>query len=140
MRERTEGAATMNRLTLLFSLLLAAALHAQTAQVIQLTSEEAAQAKALYAEKAAVEAKIGQLHDHITTKYVTPVLRTWNDAHPYDLCPWFVGFEYSADFKFIVPAQIKPTGCAPEIMWKPSDMTGCIQKGTCITAVGGVPQ
>ena len=129
----------MNRLTLLFSLLLAAALHAQTAQVIQLTSEEAAQAKALYAEKAAIDVKIGQLHDHIMTNHLTRDQKYW-DVQPFWLVPWTNDFEFSTDFKFIVPAQIKPTGCAPEIMWKPSDMIGCIQKGTCITTLGGVPQ
>jgi hypothetical protein len=81
------------------------------AQVIQLTPEEAAQAKALYAEKAAVEAKIGALTAKISEKYL------WETCSVYPGCwtlklDWYWGFEYSTDFRFIVPAQPKGTGCS----------------------------
>jgi hypothetical protein len=109
----------------------AGAVFGQTAQVIELTPNEAKQAATLYAEKAAVEAKIEALRNALTSKYV--MVRTlqvgsakgWVDCGPGGCLPvtrpeWLNGFVYSTDFKFIVPAssltfQIGGAGCTTPI-------------------------
>lgn len=95
----------MNWKPWLYSLILLAAPAAfgQTAQVIQLTPDEAKQAAALYAEKNAVEAKIEALRKSISAAHIHPQSRE-NDVFIFYDPTWVLGFVYSTDFKFIVPA------------------------------------
>jgi hypothetical protein len=97
---------------LLCLLLIAAPMLAQTAKVVELKPEEAAEAKQLHdaadrAKKAADEfdAKIGE-------RYV------WSEgstANSYSLKPgWPYGFEFSDDYRFIVPKPYQaqaPSAC-----------------------------
>ena len=121
-----------NALVFLASLVFVAGCYAQTAQVIQLTPDETKQAAALYAEKAAVEAKIEALRSNIVEAHLmlrgdkAVVLVGYchdNSAVPGDLSCYPMGwgsgqFEYSTDFKFIVPEPPQPyftvngSGCA----------------------------
>jgi hypothetical protein len=71
-------------------------LPAQTAKVIQLPDNLAKQAKALYQEKADVEKKIADLQQQIT------------DAYLKQSSNWSFGFEFSEDFRFIVPKSYTP--------------------------------
>lgn len=102
----------MKRLVTVFaSLVFAGCLQAQTAKVIQLSPEDAAQAKALYAQKADIEKQIAGLEQKITTKYLAKDKSSsfWvfnnQESSPW---PWLNGFEYSDDFKFIVPNKAAP--------------------------------
>jgi hypothetical protein len=129
----------------------------QTAQVIQLTPEEAKQAAALYAEKAAVEAKIEALRVTLNDKYarsVCPAGATcsclFNVGTGYCISDriyksgWENGFIYSSDFKFIVPAPLPstlPQGSGCSTMWLTSPMMhdnvsplapNCVLTGTCV--------
>ena len=101
-----------NALVFLASLVFAVGCYAQTAQVIQLTPDESRQAAALYAQKAEVEAKIAALQTSITEKYTketrTYVFCTSCVTYLGTKTGWEGGFEYSTDFKFIVPAP-QPT-------------------------------
>src|ERR1700761_4934782 len=78
----------------LLAIFLALPLAAQTAKGIQLTPEEAKEAQALYAEQKSVELRMADLHQKIVTKY--------NLGNQNTLFPAF-DFEYSTDFKYIVP-------------------------------------
>ena len=93
----------MKRLVALFaSLVFAGCLQAQTAKVIQLSPEDAAKAKALYAQKADIEKQIDDLQQKITATYLAKnkeIQESWG-WYPW---PWLNGFEFSDDFKFIVP-------------------------------------
>lgn len=116
---------------LLSAVFLAATLHAQTAKVIQLSPEDAAQAKSLHEQKEALDKKIADLqqkiHDNylsVEVQYPTTACIAFNRAEtciPRKPTPaeekaarglgpkkgWESGkFEYSDDFKFIVPAPL----------------------------------
>jgi hypothetical protein len=76
---------------------------AQTAQVIQLSPEEALRAKSLYDQKTSIDKQIEYLQAEIADKYIENKNLT--------LQGWMWGFEYSTDFKFIVP--LKPNQNSP---------------------------
>lgn len=99
----TKKFALISTLLLVLFLLSPLLLPAQTAKVIQLSPEDAKQAQNLYAEKAEVEAKIADLQNKIKVEYLSEYQESFGS---YTLPGWELGFEYSTDFKFIVP---KPT-------------------------------
>jgi hypothetical protein len=89
--------------------LAASPLFGQTAKVIALSPEDAAQAKALFTQKAEIEKKIKHLEDAVHDKYlITPhhgpsgLYGTYKEG-------WSAGFDYSEDFKFIVPKVYVPS-------------------------------
>jgi hypothetical protein len=67
-------------------LALPMAMPAQSAKVVALSDADAKLAKSLYEQKAAVEAKIDALNKRI-----------------HEQSKWTMDFEYSEDFRFIVP-------------------------------------
>ena len=81
-------------------------LPGQTAKVIQLSPEDAKQAATLYAKKADIEKQIDALHVEITQKYISKE-QGWL---VFSSNPWSNGFEYSDDFKFIVPKGANQSG------------------------------
>jgi hypothetical protein len=106
------------KLTLLSVLLLAATtLHAQTAKVIQLNPEDAALAKSLHEQKEALDKKIADFDDGVRKHYLLETKKEGNiltfafcSNGP---CPtykqgWSGGFEFSDDYKFIVPTPLRP--------------------------------
>jgi hypothetical protein len=89
-------------------------LPAQTAQVIQLSSTDSDTAQSLYAEKASVEKQIASLEQKIKKSYLTPAVTGGYSFCVNKYCTstrgyWDNGFEYSSDFKFIVPKPAPPT-------------------------------
>lgn len=88
-------------------ILLTGSLYAQTAKVIQLTPEDANEAKLLYKQKAEVEQKIEDLENKIHGFYL--IIHSRDISHGQYAVPkpgWGTGtFEYSEDYKFIVPKQ-----------------------------------
>jgi hypothetical protein len=117
---------------------LSLTIHAQTAKVIALSPEDAAQAKSLYEQKAALEKKIADFQAKIDDKY-TMVYHDYPTSACIQLCPngvcpktpctdfpkvseedkkrahvrehefgWVGGFEFSDDYKFIVPKPYTP--------------------------------
>ena len=98
----------------------------QTAKVVALTPEDAAKAKALYAEQARVEENIAQLRDRISMVYLDP--------------GWFTGFEFSEDFKYIVPASQPLPSVTNGYTWPicyGTGVTGSITNGGGITTFNG---
>lgn len=98
----------------------------QTAKVIALSPADAAEAKSLYAQRDAIEKKIADLHVKIEHAYV---ILAQPPEHPDWVMNWKPGwgggFQFSEDFKFIVPlyphSDISPSiGCGG-INW-----SGCI--------------
>lgn len=112
----------------------AAICHPQTAKVIVLSPADAAEAKRLYAEKANVEKKIAELQARIRDAYIgVPVIQEGNPKRY--VCPkdsdstviwgptggpvrcerngWNYGFEYSDDFKYIVPVPLVTSQSSP---------------------------
>ncbi|KAA6459640.1 hypothetical protein DYQ86_16100 [Acidobacteria bacterium AB60] len=69
---------------------------AQNAKVIELAPAEGSRAKALYEQRAHIEREIEDLTDDITAKYLRPEGRLRDG--------WPSSFEFSEDFRFIVPA------------------------------------
>jgi hypothetical protein len=131
-----------------FLLILALPLHAQTAKVIQLSPADAAEAKALHAQRDAINKKIDDLQKKITDKYLSvekpgsgnflsysgPVRlcminagcppetpeekkrteeadKKWRESenlkHHLERIPGWDDFQFSEDFKFIVPVEKK---------------------------------
>lgn len=98
-------------------LLLAVSAQAQTAQVIQLSPADAKQAKALHDELATIKARVESFDEGIARKYsgkecvslhvagaVVPCTKTDEKAYMIGVSPgWENGFEYSEDYRFIVP-------------------------------------
>ena len=91
---------------------------AQTAKVLQLTPDEAKQAKTLYDQQAALEKQIADFHDAITKKYLheknvagydPKTFAGWLYTEGQSKPGWFNGFEYSEDFQFIVPKSYTPS-------------------------------
>jgi hypothetical protein len=115
---------------ILITMFLTVTSFAQTAKVIQLSPEDAAEAKSLYEQKAAIEQKIEAMEEKVATDYLED--KTKPAAYRYcvkfvgDTCVqggpkdvhyprrdgWESGFEFSVDFKFIVPkkADALPSG------------------------------
>jgi hypothetical protein len=83
---------------LILALLLAPALYAQTAQVIVLSPAEAKASADLYAQKAEIDAKISAFKRALEDKYIVPLCASGRCGSV-----WFNGFEFSTDFKAIVP-------------------------------------
>lgn len=83
---------------------------AQTAKVVQLSPEDAKEAKTLHDEQDNLTARMNAFHDRIQRKYLAA-----KEGESYDgliwssvdklriKSGWFEGFEYSEDFRFIVP-------------------------------------
>ena len=111
------------RILLIVALIVvcAAAAFGQTAQVIQLTPDEAKQAAALYAERAAVEAKIETLRVSISVAHFPSQKQQDRNLILYDTT-WLNGFVYSTDFKYIVPAPFKTSQSTGAVCtnWMPS--------------------
>ncbi len=122
--------------------------HAQTAKVVQLSPADAAEAKSLYEQKAAIEKKIADLQERISHQYVSdekvyptsicisgvsvlhpdgtttsfpsvpcttlkPTPEQEKASHYFTIkSGWENGFEFSDEFKFVVPKAYKePTSC-----------------------------
>ena len=105
--------------------------HAQTAKVIALSDADAAKVKSLYDQRADIDKQINDMHEQIRVKYTIrathfscgSAIQTHESAKFCSLQTniygtgtaqetidgWWVGFEYSDDFKFIVPTTYKPT-------------------------------
>ena len=119
----------MKALALVALVLLVAPLLSQTAKVEELNPDEANQAKALYAEQKDVEKRIEDFRKSIAKKYT---MEEKYATEPYcinnsstgllrqDLCSstrktktkyldtkegWESGFQFSEDYRFIVPAH-----------------------------------
>ncbi len=113
----------------------------QTAKVIQLTDEEAAQAKSLYAQKTDVDAKISALRDHVTKKYfpgINSCTTEWTDGKRHAYCEPYIApsdFEFSEDFRFVVP---KPTP-APAQAWPSNYPYIAPINDQCPTCVSTIP-
>jgi hypothetical protein len=104
---------------------------AQTAKVIQLSPEDAAKAKDLYAQKADIEKKIADLQAKIAGGYTTEKKEQQylnccccgikeSDGKTYVTQfkdGWGGGFEYSSDFKFIVPKMPPAYSVSPYQYW-----------------------
>lgn len=96
----------------LFLVLAASPLFGQTAKVIQLSPEDAAQAKSLYAQKAEIEKKISSLVDGVHDKYLIISHHGPDGLYGIYKDGWNNGFEFSDDYKFIVPKTYStPNNC-----------------------------
>ena len=89
--------------------------QAQTAKVIPLTPAEATEAKSLYEQKALIEFKMKDLEHRIQTSHLldtsTPTQNSGFLSNFQRWLPgWNGGFQYSEDFKFIVPAETSHVG------------------------------
>lgn len=120
-------------LSLFWLLAMGFVVSAQTAKVIALSPEDAAQVKSLYEQKAAIEKQLADLQKKIADKY-TMVYHDYPTSACLQICPngvcpntpctdfpkvteeekkaahvrerafgWEGGFEFSEDYKFIVP-------------------------------------
>lgn len=96
-------------------LLLPAFVQAQDAVVVQLTSEEAAQARALHAEMEEADKAWKNYQEHITKKYtMTPgkdclfVFNGQADKNCAEVKPEWKNatIEFTKDFRFIVPLRL----------------------------------
>jgi hypothetical protein len=104
-------------------LVLAMCAGAQTAKVVQLKPEDAARAKALYAEKTRIEQEIADFRQHINDDYPEVGVTVPCSASvcmgagcvppppPKVSChraldgDWANGFDFSSDFRFVVPSR-----------------------------------
>jgi hypothetical protein len=93
----------------LFLILAASPLIGQTAKVIQLSPEDAAQAKSLYTQKAEIEKKIKDLEDAVHDKYLITAHHGSQGLYGTYKEGWSAGFDYSEDFRFIVPKSYPST-------------------------------
>lgn len=94
------------------------AIGAQTAKVIQLSPEEARQAKSLRDQQDAIAKKIAEFDQTIRDKYLKAAKEEEGHTATYSLngkwiwikSGWGNGsFQYSEDFRFIVPVPYNPT-------------------------------
>lgn len=98
-------------------LALSLAAQAQTAKVIELSPEDAVKAKSLYEQQVSIGKQIDDLKMQVQKKYLKPAKgETCNIYYSSGECytsSWATGFEYSDDFRFIVPAKTPsaPTNC-----------------------------
>lgn len=90
---------------ILLILLFTVNAYAQTAKVIQLSDEDAAQAKSLYQQKKDIEQKISDLQIKILENYMSVPHPKSKDKYFLLKEGWDTGFEYSEDFKFVVPSD-----------------------------------
>ena len=88
--------------------------HAQSAKVIALTPEDAAKIAKLSAQKAEIERQIEEFNKHVTDFYLTTPAESVTAGGTEWFCYWadnkhkcsrygWNDFEYSTDFKYIVP-------------------------------------
>lgn len=117
---------------------------AQTAKVIQLSQDDAKQAKALTDEQTALDKRKAEFEEAIRTRYLTVIrgdkdwgdtsVQIWNGAGVKSYrAGWDTGrFEYSEDFKFIVPKTVPSIGYGSYSIWG-----GCSQFVPSIGAVTG---
>jgi hypothetical protein len=131
----------MKRIAVIITIFLAVPLTAQNAKVIQLSPEDAKQAKVLHDEQEAIAKKIVEFDQAVRTKYLTAPKEQEGHTYTYNLNGswvwvkdgWGTGtFQYSEDFKFIVPVPgvtVQPCGeefcgvgspVSPTINWIPS--------------------
>ncbi len=105
----------MKRIPVIIALFLAVPLIAQTAKVIQLSPEEAKQAKVLHAEQDSIAKKIVEFDQAIRARYLSAPkdqeghtqTYLFNGSWFWVKDGWGAGnFQYSEDFKFIVPAVV----------------------------------
>ncbi len=97
---------------------LSMAASAQTAKVIQLSSEDAKQAKMLHDQQEAIAKKIADFDQAVRAKYLTAPKEDEGHTQTYSLndkwiwvkSGWGSGsFQYSEDFRFIVPIPYTPS-------------------------------
>lgn len=136
---------------------------AQSAKVEAISAEDTVKIKALYAEKAAldkqmaaVEKKISDFNEGIKARYLTTkepdkgwCSASFSTASGYVWIKngWACGaFQYSDDFRFVVPAASIPVvNCCPTWSWASnlsiSSCSVCGVTGTFTTspAIGGLP-
>lgn len=118
----------MKALIITLALLVSGVCFGQTAKVIQLSDRDAAEAKALYASKSEIEEKIRELQERINENYLRKVVNSNIDCPSgFDLgyltgftgptsliqhvCyknGWTGNFQFSEDFRFIVPSSMVP--------------------------------
>jgi hypothetical protein len=85
----------------LLSVFLALPVMAQTAKVIELSPEDAKAAKAAYEQRDAANKTIADLEKKVKTKLLQDKDGKTKDG-------WLAGFQYSEDFRFIVPSWSNP--------------------------------
>ena len=99
---------------ILITLAFAGTMYAQTAKVIQLTPAETAEAKHLQAVQVDISKRMQALRGAIEARYISRSNESDGQCHTISVgtyCPrqmfegWSGGFEYSEDFKFIVPVR-----------------------------------
>lgn len=101
---------------LVLGLVLAAVstIHAQTAQVIQIDPGDADHMKVLYDKLQAAQKEYDSYRGLIETKYLQPNCRTakngtgdsaWTCGVSSLSYKWAGGFDFTSDFRFIVPSQ-----------------------------------
>jgi hypothetical protein len=100
----------------LLAIFLALPLPAQTAKVIALSQEDAKLAKSLYEERDLVNKKIAELDSKVKKDYLLGEKgSSCGQNGKYYMPGWGCGeFEFSEDFKFIVP---KPSCCSGITLW-----------------------
>lgn len=101
----------MKLLALLFALTIAG--RAQNAKVISLSAEDAAKAAHLYDERDRIEREIMEMTGNITLKYL--MVDPKDSLH--QIKQGWSQFEFSEDFKYIVPKPYiaSPCGCGGSI-------------------------
>lgn len=110
----------MKNLILTLILVVSSIAYSQTAQVIQLSSQDSAEAKSSYQAMKDAEKKWEDFQDQISKKYVrstnAQTAECWtigSGTTAYLSCPslnyylpgWENGFEFTKDFGFLVPKQ-----------------------------------
>jgi hypothetical protein len=116
-------------IAMILTLLLAPALYAQTAQVVVLSPADAQAAADLYTQRAAIDTKINALKDVLKVKYLDPVCAAEKNVGFWCGSQWASGFEFSTDFKAIVPEESQAKSI-------PHMMPNCQCLGTSCECVG----
>lgn len=121
----------MKRLIAIVMLAICGVSSAQTAKVISLNAKDAAEAKSLHDQQAALTGKVSTFHDHIVTAYLmvatkpqAPICVSGNFSQCAQyLSGWGSGeFLFSEDYKYIVPNPALPQSSGN--LWN---------NGSCIT-------
>lgn len=104
----------------LAAVLASSLLNAQTAKVVQLSAQDAAVAKSLHEQREALDKRIAELDALIAKRYLQD---TKKDGLTFSLCTsgpcptykagWSGSFEFSEDYKFIVPRTYSPPIAVP---------------------------
>ena len=135
----------MNKLLLI--LFLAASVGAQTANVIELDPADAARAQKAWDAKQRADAEWDALRAQIQRKYADPQDRILIPDHS-QIGPFINGFEFSKDFRFIVPKVPASNGLGyngipncPNLYVTPATPTGGWgwSSGNCGVISGGSP-